>query len=201
ARRLLLLGLKQHGESDAEALAAVAFLSVPAVRAHLAGLARLGLVEITRRPSGPGRPRNRYALTPRAEALFPQGYARLAEILLEAASTDPATRRSVFRAALARQLRRAAEILNAPEPRGRLEQLKSLFETLGYYPVLETEPGGRARLILRHCPFIEVASGHPEICEVERQVIQLAVPGGRVERTCSRSGGAASCAYSLQSFR
>ena len=201
ARRLLLLGLKQLGETDAESLSRVAFLSVPAVRAHLAGLARHGLVSITRRPEGPGRPRNRYALTPRAESLFPQGYARAARWLLEAAESDPALRRSLFRALVEARLREAAEAFDAPTPAGRVQQLTRVLEDLGYYPLLETIPGSKWRLTLRHCPFVELVADHPEVCAIESRVIQVALPGGRVERTCARSEGAPACAYLLQSFR
>jgi predicted ArsR family transcriptional regulator len=201
ARRLLLLGLKQLGESDAEALSRVAYLSIPAVRAHLAGLARHGLVTITRRPEGPGRPRNRYALTPRAESLFPQGSARIAHWLLEAAERDPAIRRPLFRSLVEARLQQAAEAFDAPTAAGRVEQLAQTLEQLGYYPVLETVPGSKWRLTLRHCPFYDVARDHAEICAVEARVIQVAVPGGRVERLCSRAEGAPACTYLLQSFR
>jgi predicted ArsR family transcriptional regulator len=201
ARRLLLLGLKQLGETDAESLASVAYLSVPAVRAHLASLARLGLVTITRRPTGPGRPRNRYVLTPRAESLFPQGYARLARWLLEAAERDPAIRKPLFRALVEQQLRRAAEAFDAPTPAGRVDQLTRALDGLGFYPLVEAIPGSKWRLTLRHCPFIELALEHPEICAIEERVIQVAVPGGRVQRTCGRVEGAPTCTYLLQSFR
>ncbi|GIW13448.1 MAG: TrmB family transcriptional regulator [Tepidiforma sp.] len=201
ARRLLLLGLKQLGETDAESLSQVAFLSVPAVRAHLAGLARLGLVAISRKPEGPGRPRNRYALTPRAESLFPQGYARIANWLLEAAERDPAIRRPLFRSLVGARLRQAAETFDAPTPAGRVEQLTRALEQLGYYPLLETIPGSKWRLTLRHCPFIEVAREHPEVCAIEERIFQVALPGGRIERACSRAQGSPACTFLLQSFR
>ncbi len=201
ARRLLLLGLKQLGEADAEALARVAYLSVPAVRAHLAGLARLGLVTITRRPEGPGRPRNRYALAPRAESLFPHGYARLSHWILEAAERDPALRRPLFRSLVEHLLGRAAAAFDAPAPAGRVQQLAEALETIGYYPLLETIPGSKWRLTLRHCPFAELIADHREICAIEERVIAVAVPGGRVQRAACRVAGEPACTYLLQSFR
>ncbi|WP_322817477.1 hypothetical protein [Tepidiforma sp.] len=201
ARRLLLLGLKQLGEADAEALSRVAYLSIPAVRAHLAGLARHGLVAISRRPEGPGRPRNRYALTPRAESLFPQGSARIAHWLLEAAERDPAIRRPLLHTLLQTRLQQASEAFDAPTPSGRIEQLLRALEQLGYYPLLETLPGSKWQLTLRHCPFYDVARDHAEVCAIEARVLQIAVPGGHVERLRSRADGSPACTYLLQSFR
>lgn len=79
----ILQTLKRQGSGTVEALCQRLCLAPMTVRQHLAILERDGLIKSTERRRGPGRPPHVFSLAPLAEDLFPKGYDRLAERLLQ----------------------------------------------------------------------------------------------------------------------
>jgi predicted ArsR family transcriptional regulator len=84
-RRAILVALKRLHSATAEEVAAHCFLSVGAARQHLQTLEAQGLIDHEPERRGPGRPRHRYLLTPRGEALFPKLHHEALAYLLDVA--------------------------------------------------------------------------------------------------------------------
>src|SRR3989442_1655540 len=82
-RRQILNILKHRGKATVDELASEILLSSVTVRAHLAILDREGLVTFEEVRGAVGRPYYAYSLTDRAEELFPNSYALLANCLIE----------------------------------------------------------------------------------------------------------------------
>jgi DeoR family suf operon transcriptional repressor len=194
-RRLLLLGIKERGEATAEQLARASYLSIAAVRMHLYSLESDGFVKHTRRRDGPGRPTHVFCLTPTGEELFPQGYAAIALALLAAIDSHPGCKAQVFDVLEQAQRSQALAGVSAATFQGRVEQLAGLQERQGFFPLWEVTSESDWKVTLRHCPFIRVASEHPEFCEIERRVIEVAIAQGTVQTVGSRVGGAPTCAF------
>ena len=76
-RRTIVNLLKQHGALDAAALAGMLGVSGMAVRQHLYGLQKEGLIVFEEEARAMGRPAKLWSLTAEANRLFPAGYAEL----------------------------------------------------------------------------------------------------------------------------
>jgi DeoR family suf operon transcriptional repressor len=194
-RRLLLLGIKERGEATAEQLARASYLSIAAVRMHLYSLESDGFVKHTRRREGPGRPTHVFRLTPAGEELFPQGYAVIAIALLAVLERHPECKSEVLDMLREEQETQARTAVPALTFEGRVEQLSSLQERQGFFPLWEVTSEQDWQVTLRHCPFIRVAREHPEFCEIERRVIEVAIGEGPVAALGSRVHGAPTCAF------
>jgi predicted ArsR family transcriptional regulator len=122
-----------------------------AVRQHLAVLKEAGI----------GRPRLLYRLHPEAAGLWgtPGPYAWLAQLLSEVVkrNEDP---RQVGRREGARL---ATQLYHAEDP---IDAFEETLARRGFRPT-RSERGRRVDFVLGRCPFVEVASEHPEtVCRL-----------------------------------
>lgn len=199
-RQMLLVAIKHGGEATTEQLARETYLSPGAVRAHLLALEAQGLVSFDRLRDGPGRPRHVFRLTPNGERLFPQRYAEMANILLNAVKQeDSTTVERVLDRLVEDHVGLAIPSVSAHTRTERLLQLVNFIEKYGFFPRLESVDNGPAQLTLRHCPILSVASEHPELCEVECRALRAVLPGAKVTRTQHRLAGDALCTYTVES--
>lgn len=154
-------------------LAEVVHVHHTVVRRHLAQLRSVGLViESTEPPGGRGRPRLQYRLQGTARAASPDGdaYRRLASMLAEVVRTGVSPRR-IGRAMGERAAQRTAEAI---DPVDALEREAAL---LGFQPRRRRTARG-AELVLRHCPFAEVAAQDPQtICQIHLGLAEGVVEG------------------------
>ncbi|HZL06100.1 MAG TPA: ArsR family transcriptional regulator, partial [Coriobacteriia bacterium] len=120
----------------------------------------------------PGRPRVLYVA--RADALDQRSYGLLAEMLagLAAAASD------ARETAVATGRTWGRHLVERPSSEGGLDAdlavdaLHRVFEDIGFQPETSAE-GGTVSLLLRHCPFREVATRHPEVvCGVHLGIMQ-----------------------------
>ncbi len=179
-------------------------LHVNTVRFHLDGLVTDGaLARTVQRRDQPGRPRVLYSVSPQAPG--PRSFALLSEMLAGLVASTPsaavavaATGRAwgghlVHAPAPAEPLHAPAEPLHTPteslhapaEPlHAPTEQLDAgealarlvrLLDAVGFQPVLQRDEGG-TQVVLRHCPFREVAARHTEVvCGLHRALIEGAL--------------------------
>ncbi len=168
-RARLLEVLHDEPDLDTAELAQRLDLHVNTVRTHLGVLEDAGLVEpVTEDRDRPGRPRLLYRAVARGPApdAADDGYRFLATILassLAATSQDPA--------ATAEQAGRAwgGFVVDQPTPLARLgttealDRLVTLLEEFGFAPELEDEDADQPRLVLRRCPFLDVAREHQDV--------------------------------------
>jgi predicted ArsR family transcriptional regulator len=194
-RRLLLTAVKKHGSVSVEVLAQETFLTASAVRQHLMALASHGTVQYTEKREGPGRPKHLFSLTAQGEALFPQRYDSLSELIMSALEEED-------QGVIDRVLGRVSDMAFARESQRlkdtsgweRVEAMTAVMEDMGYFPSLVHLPDGRARLALLHCPLKNVAAGHPGVCWSEQRALSMAL-GQELTRDEHRLDGAAACAY------
>jgi predicted ArsR family transcriptional regulator len=133
-----------------------------AIRQHLRRLVEAGLVsETTSPPRGRGRPRLAFVPTDVAgPALHPAArYRELAAMLAEAVSTGEGPRRTG---------RRIGERIGSRRPGlDAVEVILDESSRLGFDPVIDAPGPGQVHVVLRNCPFEDVAAEHPlTICQL-----------------------------------
>ncbi len=142
-------------------------------RFHLDALLAGGQVErVAAGHAKPGRPAQLFTATRAMDPGGPRHYHLLAEALIDSlvGGAHPGGRaRAAGRAFGARLGRpRSAAARRAP-----VDQLVELLAELGFAP--ERGAGGE-RIGLRHCPFLELATKHPEVvCQVHLGLMQGAM--------------------------
>lgn len=166
ASRARILAELAEGELlDTRELAARVGLHVNTVRVHLAVLADADLVAAeTLPPQGRGRPRVAYRAVGEARDEGGRRYRLLAEILTTLVARyggDATARLEEIGEAWGRHL------VDSPPPSAELsdaeavERLLALLGDVGFQP--ELERGRRRRILMRPCPFLELARRHQEV--------------------------------------
>jgi predicted ArsR family transcriptional regulator len=150
---------------DTRELAARVGLHVNTVRVHLGVLADAGLVAAeTLPPQGRGRPRLAYRSVGETPGESGRRYRLLAEIL-----TTLVARYGGEATAQLEEIGEAwgRHLVDSPPPSAELsdaeavEGLLALLAEVGFQPELET--GRRRRILMRPCPFLELARRHQEV--------------------------------------
>jgi predicted ArsR family transcriptional regulator len=175
-RTRLLEHLRQEPDLDAGTLADRLELHVNTVRTHLAVLEEAGLVHTTtERRDRPGRPKVLYRAAEVTSEPVPvaddRGYRFLAGILasyLDATSEDTGAAAERAGAAWGRF------VVDRPPPFTELaaedgiDRLVGMLREFGFDPALEEhDTAGTRRVLLRRCPFLDVAREHQEVvCSV-----------------------------------
>ena len=173
ASRLRILELLRRAGTavGVQQVAAETGLHPNTVRFHLQRLVADGLVMRGTQPAGrAGRPGLSFVATPRPD-LDPQrrSFRQLAELLAGALATsegDVAAEAEAIGLAWARvSVSRTASAPPSTEAEGMRELLRVLDE-VGFAPEQQRDATGY-RVLLRHCPFLEVAEAHREVvCSV-----------------------------------
>lgn len=159
-------------------------LTGSAVRAHLAGLMRDGLVESAGSRRAARRPKTVYDLTPQGQRLFPKVYGPLLARLLDVMSEQllPDARRALVEQAARRLFPPKLAQIRSLAPKQRLARLMDVLE-----PVAELERAGKS-LVLRGCgcPMASAVTGHPELCQLAAAMLTdlLDMP---VQEKCDRA--------------
>ena len=183
--------LKRHGPSNAPALAALRGVNPTAVRQQLEVLQREGLVvrRTERRPRG--RPTHLFALTPKAEALFPQAYGPLAlAILRQLRETDGEGKlEKLFRRRTRGLVAAYRKRLEGKPPGERWHELARIRDEEGYMARVQARG-----LVEHHCPIAAIAQEFPLACRYEKLLFE-AVLGIKLERTKHLAAGDRACVY------
>jgi predicted ArsR family transcriptional regulator len=182
-----VLVLLRRGVQTVGELAAALDLTGNAVRAHLSGLERDGLVRPTGTRRGPRKPTVTYALTPEAEQLFPKEYGPVLRNLLDelgdrlpAEQLDDMARAAGRR--LARTFRRAEPSAGTD---ARVERAEDVLRELGGCCERQSE-NGTVVLACSVCPLAIAAEGHPEVCRLVETLLAEVV-AGPVRNQCQRT--------------
>jgi predicted ArsR family transcriptional regulator len=190
-RPALLDLLKIHGPTNVPRLAKLRGVNQNAVRQQLSMLQREGLVEVRVEKRRVGRPTQLYALSDKAEALFPQAYGPLALTLLRQLRDVDGEKK------IDQLFDRRTKALVATY-RKRLAG-KSLGEKWQELARIRAEEGYMARvegkgLTEHHCPIAAIAREFPQVCKFEMRLFQ-AVLGTPLDRTDHLASGGRACVY------
>lgn len=158
-------------------------VTATAVRQRLVRLQSLGLVSRELVRSGRGRPFYEYRLTRLGLRELGDNYADLAQILWRELRSieEPAVRARVFdriRQALADDYGRGVEGESLEQ---RFEELSGALAERGFD--VEVDSSGHLPILREnHCPYLELATADPGICELEQAVFEK-VLGAEVSLT------------------
>jgi predicted ArsR family transcriptional regulator len=193
----ILQFLQRNGEATVKDLAALLGVSATAARDHLVHLQSEGLVEARSERYGPGRPRLVYTLSDVARSRFPKQYDRLITGLLrELIALEGPDKVEQLLERVSRRL--AEEYSGRMAGTGmeeRLGELRRLLELRGV-PAEVAEGGDGIRLFA--CPFYDIAQDHPEVCSMERQMIEY-VLGEKLALESTIREGAHTCRFVVRS--
>jgi predicted ArsR family transcriptional regulator len=199
ARQKILEYLKRHGQATITELAEHLDMAPVSVRHHLDLLIGDNLVEASRvrRKSGAGRPKRLYALTPQADALFPNNYQKLAGVALDVLRQvlSPEAMTEVMQALAEETLRHAPDDLASLPPEQRLQAAVDFLNQEGYMAFCECA-GEEILLHTCHCPYKDLVASHPEICSLDDTLVQR-LTGMRPVRITQILHGGTRCTYRL----
>lgn len=219
-RDRLVQAISTHGPITARQLAERFDLTSAAVRRHLAALEADGVIaehEVPVTHRGRGRPSKSFVLSQSAHEDLPGGYDEMAVMAVdelarlggEDAVTALAERRIAdWESKVAQRVvecEAAGETVTAAR---RLELLSELLTGRGYattvrplhvpMPATTTHAGAVPRTLVTaqlchgHCPVLDVAADHPELCEAETRAISRII-GAPVQRLATLAQGAHVC--------
>ncbi len=188
--------LQRHGEGTVKDFAAYLDVSDTAVREHLLHLQADGLVVARAERRGPGRPRLIYGLSEKAQSLFPKQYDRLISLLLrELIALEGADKLDEILARVSQRLASEyADRMAGTDVSQRLAELRRLLEQRGV--PAEVAPDGDG-INLFACPYYDVAHLHPQVCAMERQMIEY-VLGEKLDVQNRIREGAHSCSFTVR---
>ena len=164
--------LRRRGGCSAEAVAHDLGLTTNAVRQHLTNLEREGLVVSHPERSRRGRPSLLFALTERADAVFPKRYGQLATMVLQEVQEmiGPDGLDEVFARVAARHATSIDKDLEGLDFDDRLRRVVSWIGRAGTL-VEQTETPEGVKVTIHNCPFRNTALKFPQVCTITPQLI------------------------------
>lgn len=166
--------LRRQSRSVAE-LARELQVTDTAVRVHLAGLERDGLVRQTETRPGVRKPTGYYGLTDAAEALFPRPYAALlTELLGELEGELPEDRLDAVLERVGRRLGAGLGLPSSATFPERLDRLEEVVASLGGLAEVQEEDGDPV-LQGFSCPVRDVACRDGRVCRVLAAMLEEAL--------------------------
>jgi len=163
-----------------------------AVRQHLAGMERDGLVaQSVTRPTG-GRPEQLYVLGEKGRELFPRHYSWFSQLLIESLRNETGTAGLSER--LAAMGRRVGDQLRAQgpaadEPAQRAAALARLMTDLGYHARATEGVDGAPTIEASNCVFHHLAAQYPEVCQFDLALLATFVGTPVEHQECVVRGG------------
>ena len=164
--------LRRKGRSSAETIANDLGLTTNAVRQHLTNLERDGFVVSQPERSGRGRPSLQFALTERADSVFPKRYGQLATMVLQEVQEmgGPEALDELFARVAARH---ADAIEKDMVGLDFDEKLRRVVAWIGRAGTLaeQTETPEGVKVTIHNCPFRNTALKFPQVCTITPQLI------------------------------
>lgn len=197
-RQQIISALKRSGRDSLDSLSQLLGISREGVRKHLVILEREGLVSVSLRRGGPGRPGHVYSLTEQADEAFPRRYSELAIELL-----DYVEKRFGAEAVDEFFATRTARLIDVSRPmvfgslRARVEALCSVLRDAGALAEFEDTADG---LVLRcyNCRVSKVARHYPQSCAHDQILVERLL-GTQVQRQGCMAKGDSACQFLIVS--
>ena len=194
--------LKMHGTLSVSALAALLGTTGEAARQQLLRLSGEGLVAATTAGKGVGRPSQVWALTPLAQARFPDTHAALTVQLLDIVRTalgPDALDAVIATREVETRLAYETAIADRTSLRDKVAALADIRSAEGYMAEWREDGDGALFLYENHCPICAAATQCQGFCRAELEVFR-AVLGREAEVTREEHivGGGRRCSYSIR---
>jgi len=188
-RKTIIETIRSRHQVTTDELARLAEVTESNVRHHLRKLITEGLVVKTGRRivSGRGRPAEVYEL-----AEQPDNIAALASHFLD---QNGGNEMGMARLAAAFAPARADDRAHITQ---RLVSAMAKLNRLNYRARWEPDPEG-PQVIFAHCPFIEIIDEHPELCVMDRFILERITGGGavQIEKLEANNEGALQCRFRI----
>lgn len=164
--------LRRKGRCSAETIATDLGVTPNAVRQHLTNLERDGFVVSQPERSGRGRPALLFALTERADSVFPKRYGQLATMVLQEVHDmgGPEALDELFARMAARH---AAAIEHDLKDLEFDEKMRRIVAWIGRAGTLaeQSETAEGIKVTIHNCPFRNTALKFPQVCTITPQLI------------------------------
>ena len=195
-RERILIYLQEHRTATVVGLSRAWGLTRADIRYHLSGLVDERLVELVPRdltqPVGRGRPVQQYRLSAQSSPGNLSALCSAALTLLLDSLPDEEKRA---------KLEQLAEImagapLTSPQGIQRFNQVVARLNQHAYSARWEAHAGG-PRILLRGCPYAAQLRNHPELCTMDRLIIQklLGLPVKQLARMDLEEGKVPACVF------
>ena len=164
--------LRRRGRCSAETIAGDLGVTPNAIRQHLTNLERDGLVVSQPERSGRGRPALLFALTERADSVFPKRYGQLATMVLQEVQEmgGPEALDEVFARVAARHASAIERDLGGLGFDEKLNRVVSWIGRAGTLVEQSESPEG-VKVTIHNCPFRNTALKFPQVCTITPQLI------------------------------
>lgn len=166
-RMEVLEHIRRKGHASAEAIASDLGVTPNAVRQHLTNLERDGLVVSHPERRARGRPSLLFALTERADSVFPKRYGQLATMVLQEVQEigGPEALDEIFARVAARH---ADAIEHDIEDLDFDAKLKRVVAWIGRAGTLadQQEVAEGVQITIHNCPFRNTALKFPQVCTI-----------------------------------
>jgi DeoR family suf operon transcriptional repressor len=191
--------LQRHGPLSVKQLRAkLGVRSLNAVREQLANLTAAGLVTTTAVRHGTGRPAHMYALSHKAQALFPKGYDLLLKLLLDELF-DREGSEQVQEILAGVSARLVEHYGGRAEGQGLAQRLAMLAQAYDEHstPIAVVERDSATELYKYSCPYFEVAQENAAVCAIEQHMMEQ-VLGQKVHLLKRMIEGHAGCQFVIE---
>jgi len=164
--------LRRNGPCSAETIATDLGVTPNAVRQHLTNLERGGFVVSHPEKAGRGRPAHVFALTERADSVFPKRYGQLATMVLREVEEagGPEALDDIF----ARIAERHAGVIEAElvslDFDEKVNRVVAWIGRAGTLAERSETPEG-VKVTIHNCPFRATALKFPQVCTITPQLI------------------------------
>ncbi len=164
--------LRRKGRCSAETIANDLGVTPNAVRQHLTNLEREGLVISQPERSGRGRPSLLFALTERADSVFPKRYGQLATMVLQEVQEmgGPNALDEVFARVAQRHASAIEHDLNELDFDEKMRRIVAWIGRAGTLAEQAETPEG-VKVTIHNCPFRNTALKFPQVCSITPQLI------------------------------
>ncbi len=190
--------IREKGQADVTELSKALKLSSVTVHYHVNAMERDGLLEITSVRNGVGRPRNVFKLRPAAFEQFPHSYHRLSDRLLDTLKSrfSEAEIVAIFERMADEIATEHANLLQGKTLDQKIGTLIDMLGEEGFMSKMEKVGAGDFVLTQVSCPYQYVAKRHPEVCEIDLHLMNVAL-GTSVQRDSCLAQGDTVCTFHI----
>jgi predicted ArsR family transcriptional regulator len=145
-----------------------------AIRRHLTGLQKEGLIESRIEKRLRGRPTYKYKLTSKAESLFPSGGQNMAVDLLELVYEQSGHKgvMDLLNKRNDRLEQRYRERVTGKSVEQKVAEVAKIFNENGYMTEWEKLPDGNFIIFQRHCAVHDLATQYRQLCVLEPRLME-----------------------------